>query len=148
MEENNSVTSFKVGGEYFAFETSAVRHILENVQPTRVPLTKPFIIGIINNHGNMIPVVDFRRLLGRESAEGLNEECIVIVGIENDGKEDMVGFKVDEMDDVFEYESADFKSEVVVDVEQKVQRALVGTIKEGEKFIYKIKTAEIGKALE
>ncbi len=154
MEENNSVTSFKVGGEYFAFETDAVRHILENVEPTPVPLTKNFVRGIINNHGNMIPVIDFRVLIGKESCDTLPEQCIVVVGIASEkGAEEMVGFKVDEMDDVFEYDKADYSTEVVIDIDVKVQRALAGTIKKLDAdgnpcFVYKIKTQEVAKALE
>lgn len=147
MEENKSVTSFKIGGEYFAFETFAIRHILENTQPTHVPLAKSFVRGIINNHGNMIPVIDFRVLIGKEPDDELPEQCIVVVGFASAGKEDLVGFKVDEMDDVFEYSLDNFKADVVVDVNRAVQRALVGTIKEGDKFVYLIKTDELAEAL-
>ena len=130
MEENRAVTSFKIGGEFFAFETQAIRHILEFTAPTRVPLTKPFFKGIINNHGNMIPVVDF-----------------IVVAIETGGKEELCGFKVDEMDDVFEYEASDFKREVVIDVNDEVQHAVAGTIKVDDKFVYLLKTAELANAL-
>lgn len=147
MEENKSITSFLVAGEYFAFETETIRHILENMAPTRVPLTKPFVKGIINNHGNMIPVVDFRTLIGKEPDDTLPEQCIVVVGFEAHGKEDLVGFKVDEMDDVFEFDADNFKSEVVIEVEQGVQNAIAGTVKADNKFVYLIKTDELTKAL-
>ena len=54
MEEEKiiSLTTFRSAGEYFAFETIRIRHILENVTPTQVPLTKDYVLGIINNHGN------------------------------------------------------------------------------------------------
>lgn len=147
-EEQKSVTSFKVGGEYFAFETSAIHHILEAVQPTHVPLTKPYVLGIINNHGNMIPVMDMRTLLGKEPDDTLPEQCIVVVGIATETKEEMLGFKVDEMDDVFSYTNDDFKPEVVIDIPAVVQGATAGTIKSGEKFVYLVKLAELAKGLE
>ena len=147
MEENRSVTSFKIGGEFFAFETQAIRHILEFTAPTRVPLTKPFFKGIINNHGNMIPVVDFRILLGKEPDDTFKEQSIIVVAIESGGKEELCGFKVDEMDDVFEYEASDFKREVVIDVNDEVQHAVAGTIKVDDKFVYLLKTAELANAL-
>ena len=147
MEEIKSVTSFKSAGEYFAFETESIRHILENVAPMRVPLSKPFIKGIINNHGNMIPVVDFRILLGKEPDDSLAEQCIVVIGISDAGKEEMVGFKVDEMDDVFEYSPDNFKTDIVVNVDPAVQRAISGTITLADKFIYLVKTNELAKSL-
>ena len=147
MEENNSVTSFIVGGEYFAFETRAIRHILEFTTPTRVPLTKPFFKGVINNHGNMIPVVDFRILLGMRPDDSFKEQSIIVAAINVGGKEELCGFKIDEMDDVFEYSHEDFKPEVVIDVNPEVQHALAGTVKAAGKFVYLLKTEEIAKAL-
>lgn len=147
MEENKSVTSFKVGGEYFAFDTQAIRHILEYSTPTRVPLTKPFFKGIINNHGNMIPVVDFRILIGKEADDSLKEQSIIVVAFDFGGKEELCGFKVDEMDDVFEFLPENFKPEVVIDVNPEVQPAVAGTIKEGEKFVYLLKGQELASAL-
>lgn len=147
MDEIKSVTSFKVGGEYFAFETESIRHILEYSAPTRVPLTKPFIKGIINNHGNMIPVVDFRVLVGKESDDSQPEQSIVVVAFETAGKEELCGFKVDEMDDVFEFSHENFKPEVVIDVNPEVQRAAAGTIKVGDKFVYLLKMSELADAL-
>lgn len=147
MEENKSATSFKVGGELFAVNTKTVRHILENSKPTPVPLTKPFVKGIINNHGTMIPVVDFRTLLGREQDPNLPEKCIIVLGIEQNGKEEMIGFIVDEMDDVFEYSQENFTPESVLDLSIEVQNAVFGTIKHEEKFVCLLKASDLAKAL-
>lgn len=147
MEDIKSVTSFKVGGEIFCVATQSVRHILEDEAPTRVPLTKPFVRGIINNHGTMIPEVDFRALLRIDADDALPERCIVVVGVEADGKEELVGFRVDEMDDVFEYEAASFVAETVIDVVPEVQRAVAGTIKKGGKFVYLLRVADLAEAL-
>lgn len=147
MEENKSATSFKVGGELFAVNTKTVRHILENSKPTPVPLTKPFVKGIINNHGTMIPVVDFRTLLGREQDPNLPEKGIVVLGIEQNGKEEMIGFIVDEMDDVFEYSQENFTPESVLDLSFEVQNAVFGTIKHEDKFVCLLKASDLAKAL-
>lgn len=147
MEENKYATSFLVGGQIFAVDTEAVRHILENIQPTRVPLSKPFVIGIINNHGTMIPVVDLRKLLGKQPDDTLREQCIIIIGVEENGKEEMVGFKVDEMDDVFPYAPENFKPETVLDLTPEVQNAVAGTIKMADKFVCLLKSAELASAM-
>lgn len=148
MEENKSATSFKVGGELFAVDTKSVRHILENIKPTPVPLTKPFVKGIINNHGTMIPVVDFRTLLGREQDDNLPEQCIVVLGIEENGKEEMLGFIVDEMNDVFEYSTDNFNPDSVLDLSIEVQNAVAGTIKTADdNFVCLLKAPDLAKAL-
>lgn len=147
MADSNSVTSFKVAGEYFAFETQSIRHILEFSKATRVPLSKPFFKGIINNHGNMIPVVDFRVLIGKEADDSFKEQSIIVTAMELGGKEELCGFKVDEMDDVFEYQPDDFSPEVVIEVNPEVQRSVAGTIKAAGKFVYLLKSAELAQSL-
>ncbi len=148
MDEQKSATSFIVAGEYFAVDTESVRAILEYSTPTRVPLTKPFITGVINNHGSIIPVVDFRTLIDKQPDNTLPEQCIMVVAFSDKGKEDLVGFKVDEMHDVFAYSNENFKNEVVVELKnQGVQNALIGTIKQADKFIYLTKLDELGKAI-
>lgn len=142
-----SVTSFKVGGEYFGFETTKIRHILEMTQPTKVPLSKDYIIGVINNHGNMIPVVDFRAMLGLPTDETLPETSIVVVSVD-DTIESYLGFKVDEVDEVFDYTEQQMQQSVVIEVKDIVQRALNATLHVGDKFIYMVNLEELAKAVE
>ncbi len=147
MEENKYATSFIVDGQLFAIDTEAVRHILENTRPTPVPLTKPFVSGIINNHGTMMPVLDLRKLLDRKPDDTLREQCIIIIGVEENGKEEMVGLKVDEMDDVFEYSPDDFKSDTVLDLTPEVHNAVAGTIKKADNFVCLLKTNDLAAAM-
>lgn len=143
MEEQISVTSFIVGGEYFAFDTMKIEHILESVKPTPVPLAKDYILGVINNHGNMIPVVDFRKLIGLSAAEEeLPEESIIIVSV--DGTHDtLIGFRVDEVDHVFDVMPDEISKEVVLQVAHEVQKSLSSTIQHEGHFIYNIDLEEI-----
>ncbi len=142
-----SVTSFKVGGEYFGFETTKIRHILEATQPTKVPLSKDYILGIINNHGNMIPVVDLRAMLNLPSDDTLPETSIIVVSI--DGTNDSyIGFKVDEVDEVFDYTKQQLQQGVVIETSNLVQRALNSTLHVDDKFIYMVNLDELAKVVE
>lgn len=145
-----SVTSFKIGGEYFGFKTIRIRHILEMVQPTKVPLSKSYMLGIINNHGSMIPVVDLREMLGLPNEENLPEASIVVVAVPDEAgaTESLLGVKVDEVDEVFDYTEDQYKKEVVVEVGRLVQRALSATLHVGDKFIYMVSTVELAKVVE
>ncbi|MBR6250876.1 MAG: chemotaxis protein CheW [Bacteroidales bacterium] len=151
MEEEKiiSLTTFRSAGEYFAFETIRIRHILENVTPTQVPLTKDYVLGIINNHGNMIPVVDFRKITGaKDYEENTEESSIIVVACEDNSGEQLVSFKVDEVDDVLNCNIDDISKEVVYEVEPSVQKSLTGTIKIGDKFIYTVDIDTIAKVIE
>lgn len=147
MEESASITSFKVAGEYFCFETMKIRHILEMVTPTPIPLSKDYVIGIVNNHGNMIPVVDFRKIIGVESENNLPEASIIIVS-SDDANESLIGFKVDQVDEVFDAEKQTMSSNVVLEIDKAVQKTLAGTYHIGDKFIYKINIVEMANVIE
>ena len=147
MEESASITSFKVAGEYFCFETMKIRHILEMTTPTRVPLSKDYIMGVVNNHGNMTPVVDFRKIIGASAEEDLPEASIVVVAVD-DTNDSLIGFKVDEVDEVFATDSYQMSPDVVFEIDKAVQKALCGTYHIGDKFIYKVNLDELAKVVE
>ncbi|MCQ2226866.1 MAG: chemotaxis protein CheW [Bacteroidales bacterium] len=146
-KEMTSVTSFKVGGEYFCFETFKIRHILEMTDPTHVPLSKDFVLGVINNHGNMIPVVDFRKMLGLPTEENLPEASIIVVSVDGTN-EGYLGVKVDEVDEVFDYSEDQYTSGVVIQVSRLLQKALSATLHIGDKFIYMVSLDELAKVVE
>lgn len=148
-EEVISLTTFRSAGEYFAFPTVRIRHILENITPTSVPLTKDYVLGVINNHGNMIPVVDFRRVTGAKNyEENTADSSIVVVACEQNGTEELLGFKVDEVDDVLDCKADDIAKEVIYEVSSNVQSSLTGTINIGDKFIYLVDIETISKVIE
>ncbi|MBP5364455.1 MAG: chemotaxis protein CheW [Bacteroidales bacterium] len=147
MEDAASITSFKVAGEFFCFETTKIRHILEMTAPTPVPLSKDYILGVVNNHGNMTPVVDFRKIIGVSAEENLPEASIVVVAVD-DSNESLIGFKVDEVDEVFATDNYNMSPEVVFEIDKTVQKALCGTYHIGEKFIYKVNLEELAKVIE
>lgn len=147
MEEQLSVTSFVVAGEYFAFDTIKIEHILERFEPTPVPLTKEYILGIINNHGNMIPVVDFRRLIGvAEATEELPEASIIVASVDGT-HESLVGFLVDQVDQVIAVEEEMIKKEVVLRIDKEVQPSVVATIQHEGRFIYRMDLEELTKVI-
>ena len=54
---------FQLEDHAFAIPVSAVRQIIRAVEVTSVPNGPPFLVGVINLHGNMIPVFDIRKQL-------------------------------------------------------------------------------------
>lgn len=68
--------------EQYAIEVDSVVEILEYTPVTPVPETPPYIVGILNLRGQVIPVVDLRiRFRKAPAAEGIRR-CIVIVRFE------------------------------------------------------------------
>ena len=54
------IVSFSLGKEEFAINIKNIQEIIK-VQPiTMVPLTKPFVAGVMSLRGNIIPVINLK----------------------------------------------------------------------------------------
>ena len=87
---------FKLGREEYGMDILRVQEIKRMMSITRVPSTPPFIKGVINLRGSVLPVIDLRTRLGLVEAE-LGDAARIIVIIANDTT---VGFIVDEVVEV------------------------------------------------
>lgn len=79
----------------------AIAHVeqIVSMQPiTAVPEYPPYVKGIINQRGAMIPVIDLRMRLGKPEVDYTDHTCIII----NNVDDELVGFIVDEVDAVID----------------------------------------------
>ncbi len=74
--------TFFLAGEEYGIEILKVHEIIGMMPITRVPRTPPFIRGVINLRGKVIPIVDLRQKFGMESVEQTAETCIIVVHVE------------------------------------------------------------------
>jgi len=58
------VVLFKLSGETWAIDFKDIQEVLEVRKPTPVPKTPSFILGVSNQRGKIITVIDFALLLG------------------------------------------------------------------------------------
>jgi len=87
---------FRLGSEEFGVEITKVKEIIRMQEITRVPKAPPFLEGVINLRGKIIPVVDLRKRLGWQAAD-LDHKARIIV-LEN--QRDLIGFIVDAVTEV------------------------------------------------
>ncbi len=90
------LVTFHVGDEEFGVEILAVREINRMMEITRVPHAPPFVEGVINLRGQVIPVVDLRRRFGMPPREHDRNTRIVVVEL----SDKVVGFVVDAVSEV------------------------------------------------
>ncbi|EKP95047.1 chemotaxis protein CheW [Thermaerobacter subterraneus] len=95
-QEPRVLVLFRLAGEDYGIDVGCVREIITWQQPTRVPRTPPFVEGIINLRGHIIPVLDLRRRLGLP--EGSRERSTRVVVVELDTT--VVGLVVDAVSEV------------------------------------------------
>ncbi len=72
---------FDLASEYYGVDIGDVREIIRMQTVTRVPGAPPYVEGIINLRGQVIPVVDLRKRLELTLGEQSNESRIVWVTI-------------------------------------------------------------------
>ncbi len=53
-----------LGGEHLAVDATSVREIMDPVPVTAVPGARPFVAGVVNVRGNIVPLADVRIRLG------------------------------------------------------------------------------------
>ena len=69
---------FSLGAERYGIETTCVVDVLRFTELTRVPCTPPFVLGVVNHRGRIVPVLDLQRLLGTAGAETSTAEGRIV----------------------------------------------------------------------
>ena len=102
VAEQNQYLTFLLGDEMFAIGILSIREIIEYGVVTDVPMTPPFIRGVLNLRGAVVPVVDLSVRFGRPARENTKRTCIVIVEIESPRGNQEMGVVVDAVNEVLE----------------------------------------------
>jgi len=100
----NSYLSFKLGEEIFAANVSKVLNILEMTKITKVPQAPPYMKGVINLRGTVLPVIDTRVKFGLSATEFTPNTCILVLDIQIETDTLHVGGLVDSVQEVLEIE--------------------------------------------
>jgi chemotaxis signal transduction protein len=70
------MVTFRIAREEFAFPMERVREILRVETPKQVPDVPEYVLGVLTVRGQILPIVDLRRLLQQRSlADELAERC-------------------------------------------------------------------------
>ena len=98
--------TFRLGAEEYGIDILRVQEIRSYEAPTRIANAPPFIKGVVNLRGVIVPIVDLRLKLGCEAVE-YNEFTVVIV-LNVAGR--VVGAVVDSVSDVLELSTESVKA--------------------------------------
>ena len=94
--------NFTLGKEVFALDIASVREVLALTSITKIPRTSDFMCGVINLRGHAVPVMDMRLKFGMPTTEATVDTCIIIVEVEFEGENVIMGGKVDAVREVFD----------------------------------------------
>ena len=105
--DHSQYLTFMLGGESFAIGILAIKEIIEYGGVTEVPMMPACIRGVINLRGAVVPVMDLALRFNRPASAIGKRTCIVIVEIETNGEQQIVGVMVDAVNAVLEIAAAD-----------------------------------------
>lgn len=94
--------TFHLSEEQYGLNVLQVREVLEIPRITRVPRTPPFMKGVINIRGSVVPVVDLRMKLGLEETERTVHSRVVIIEVKSGSDTIHLGILVDSVQEVIE----------------------------------------------
>lgn len=114
--------SFHVGQQEYSVDIMSVREIRGWTRATSLPHSPPYMRGVINLRGTVLPVMDLALRLGMEAGEP--EERNVVIVVDLDGR--VVGLRVDAVSDILtlKREALQPTPELAAEGEQEFVRAL------------------------
>ncbi len=87
--------TLELGDEIFAIEATSVREIQDIVSVTEVPNAEPFVNGLINVRGRVVPLADLRVKFGMDRPPSDADTRIVVFEISIDNEPVIVGILAD-----------------------------------------------------
>jgi purine-binding chemotaxis protein CheW len=94
--------TFGLGQETLALPISHIREILQFEAVTEVPLTPPFVRGVLNVRGAVVPVIDLGVRFGRERTAVGRRTCVVILEVPTTEDPVVLGVLVDHVNEVLD----------------------------------------------
>lgn len=95
-KEESQLVTFLLKDEEFGFDIMSVQEIIRLPKMAKVPRTPPYVEGIANLRGVVLPIIDMRTRFGMERAEETDRTRVLVVDI--DGVK--TGLRVDRVQQV------------------------------------------------
>ncbi|RZI81851.1 MAG: chemotaxis protein CheW [Rubrivivax sp.] len=102
--EGKQFLTFRIGDEEYGMDILRVQEIRSYEAPTRVANAPPFVKGVVNLRGVIVPILDLRIRLGHV---GEYNAFTVVIVLNVAGR--VVGVVVDSVSDVLELSAGDIK---------------------------------------
>lgn len=92
--------SFVLNDEEYCIEILKIKEIMAMADITEIPQTPPFIKGVINLRGKIIPIIDLRLKFEMPEKEYNKRTSIIVVEIYNEDEITLLGVVVDTIQEV------------------------------------------------
>ena len=125
--------TFYVAGEEYAVNILKVKEIIEFDTVTAVPNTAPWIRGVTNLRGHVVPVIDLAVKFGLPGSQTSKFSCIVITEVSYNGDKLTIGVMADSVSQVLDFKGYDIEATPPFGTRVRLE-FLLGMGKVGKKF--------------
>lgn len=101
MGDEQQYLTFIMSGEEYGVDILAVQEIRGWEEPTLIPNAPPYIRGVINLRGTIVPIMDLRLRFGLREADYTATTVVIILKFDSDHGERVMGIVVDAVSDVY-----------------------------------------------
>ncbi len=102
--------TFTLANEEYGIGILKIKEIIGMMPITSVPRTPPFVKGVINLRGKVIPVVDLRLKFGMQPMDYTDRTCIIVVEISGQSGSLIIGIVVDSVSEVLNIKEEDIEN--------------------------------------
>jgi purine-binding chemotaxis protein CheW len=134
VEAREQYLAFTLGGETFAMDIRSIREVIQFGGITEVPLMPPFIRGVINLRGSVVPVIDLLVRFGRAAGEVAHRTCIVILELTQGDSTAEMGVMVDNVSEVLSIAASEVEPAPAFGSDLRAE-FIAGVAKVGERFV-------------
>ena len=101
--------TFQLASEEFGVGVLKVREIMGLQEITAVPQTPPYVKGVINLRGKVVPVIDLRLKFSLDAAEYTQRTCIIVAQLRGESGSLLMGVIVDGVSEVLNLTAAEIE---------------------------------------
>ena len=98
--DTDKLVTFRLGEDLFAADIYSVERVLRYTAPTTVPDMPPYIEGVMDYQGRVVPIVNLRRRFELPDAPVMNETRTLVLNVAGE----WVGVVVDAVTEVAAYD--------------------------------------------
>ena len=134
VESREQYLAFTLGGETFAMDIRSIREVIQFGGITEVPLMPPFIRGVINLRGSVVPVIDLSVRFNRPGTAVAHRTCIVILELSQGEGTAELGVMVDNVSEVLSIGESEIEPAPAFGSEIRSE-FIAGVAKVGDRFV-------------
>ncbi len=109
-DETDQFLTFIVAGEEYGVDILCVQEIRGWESATPIPNAPKHIKGVINLRGTIVPIIDLRQCFGMESIEYTPITVVIVLKVQTEQGERVMGIVVDAVSDVYALSEDDMRA--------------------------------------